>query len=222
MGIRFYCPNGHKLNVKSFLAGKRGICPHCGAKVDIPLDSTRDSGKEKPVEPEQADPNAPKAVPVTGPANAAPTAQPAPVAQPVNATAQGQVPMAQPVGGNQPLPAQPLPAQQPTPATAHPAAAPVAPATAAAAHPAAGMPAMPDPIAEAPQAVWYVRPASGGQFGPATGDIMQQWINEGRVAADSLVWREGWPDWRAASQTFPKFGGGGGVGTGWPTQASPY
>ena len=166
MGIRFYCPNGHRLNVKSFLAGKRGICPHCGAKVDIPLDSTRDSGKEKPVEPEQADPNAPKAVPVTGPANAAPTAQPAPVAQPVNATAQGQVPMAQPVGGNQPLPAQPLPAQQPTPATAHPAAAPVAPATSAAAHPAAGMPAMPDPIAEAPQAGLVRSPSIGRPIRP--------------------------------------------------------
>lgn len=36
MGIRFYCPNGHKLHVKAFLAGKRGICPKCGAKVGIP------------------------------------------------------------------------------------------------------------------------------------------------------------------------------------------
>lgn len=36
MGIRFHCPNGHKLHVKSFLAGKRGICPECGVKVIIP------------------------------------------------------------------------------------------------------------------------------------------------------------------------------------------
>jgi hypothetical protein len=36
MGIRFNCPNGHKLHVKSFLAGKRGYCPHCGTKVLIP------------------------------------------------------------------------------------------------------------------------------------------------------------------------------------------
>ena len=67
MGIRFYCPNGHKLNVKSFLAGKRGICPHCGSKVDIPLESTRDSGKQK---------NKPAtghlSVPVTGPAGSLP------------------------------------------------------------------------------------------------------------------------------------------------------
>jgi hypothetical protein len=36
MGIRFLCPSGHKLNVKSFLAGKRAICPQCGAKVIVP------------------------------------------------------------------------------------------------------------------------------------------------------------------------------------------
>jgi len=38
MGIRLQCPNGHKVHVKSFLAGKRGICPQCGAKFDIPAD----------------------------------------------------------------------------------------------------------------------------------------------------------------------------------------
>src|SRR3954468_11735462 len=36
MGIRFNCPNGHKLNVKEYLAGKRGVCPQCGAKFIIP------------------------------------------------------------------------------------------------------------------------------------------------------------------------------------------
>ena len=42
MGIRFFCPEcGHKMNVKTFLAGKRGICPKCDARVDIPLESTR-------------------------------------------------------------------------------------------------------------------------------------------------------------------------------------
>lgn len=36
MGIRFSCPNGHKLHVKTFLAGKRGVCPQCGVKIEIP------------------------------------------------------------------------------------------------------------------------------------------------------------------------------------------
>ena len=47
MGIRFYCPNGHKLNVKEKLAGKRGICPHCGVKLLIPQKSTRPSSREE-------------------------------------------------------------------------------------------------------------------------------------------------------------------------------
>ncbi|MCA9241713.1 MAG: DUF4339 domain-containing protein, partial [Planctomycetales bacterium] len=36
MGIRFLCPNGHKLNVKAQLAGQVGICPECQARVLIP------------------------------------------------------------------------------------------------------------------------------------------------------------------------------------------
>ncbi|MDR2116594.1 MAG: DUF4339 domain-containing protein [Planctomycetaceae bacterium] len=46
MGIRFFCPNGHKLNVKEHLAGKAGFCPECGARLIIPLQSTRKSSKE--------------------------------------------------------------------------------------------------------------------------------------------------------------------------------
>jgi hypothetical protein len=46
MGIRFSCPNGHKLHVKSFLAGKRGICPQCGARILIP--SEEQFGKNAP------------------------------------------------------------------------------------------------------------------------------------------------------------------------------
>ncbi len=55
--------------------------------------------------------------------------------------------------------------------------------------------------------IWYVRPASGGQFGPAPGELMKTWLSEGRVSADSLVWREGWRDWQEAAQVFPKLRG---------------
>lgn len=63
---------------------------------------------------------------------------------------------------------------------------------------------MADPLAEAPTAAWYIRPPSGGQFGPARGDVMRQWMGEGRVTNDSLVWREGWPDWKRADLIFPQ------------------
>ena len=46
MGIRFFCPNGHKLNVKEHLAGKTGFCPECGARLVIPHYSTRKSSRE--------------------------------------------------------------------------------------------------------------------------------------------------------------------------------
>ncbi len=47
--------------------------------------------------------------------------------------------------------------------------------------------------------MWYVRPASGGQFGPADDALVHQWAGEGRLAGDSHVWRTGWPEWRRAS-----------------------
>lgn len=42
MGICFFCPNGHPLNVKSELAGKVGYCPKCRVKMRIPLQSMRE------------------------------------------------------------------------------------------------------------------------------------------------------------------------------------
>ncbi len=39
MGIRFQCPNGHPLNVKSYLAGRRGVCPECAARFFVPTAS---------------------------------------------------------------------------------------------------------------------------------------------------------------------------------------
>ncbi len=58
-------------------------------------------------------------------------------------------------------------------------------------------------FAESSDAVWYVRPPSGGEYGPARGEVMQKWLAEGRVSADTLVWREGWPEWRLAGPLFP-------------------
>jgi len=37
---------------------------------------------------------------------------------------------------------------------------------------------------------------------------MRKWVSEGRVSADSLVWREGWPDWKNAGSLFTELGGG--------------
>jgi hypothetical protein len=47
---------------------------------------------------------------------------------------------------------------------------------------------------------WYVRPPSGGQYGPATRDEVERWQLEGRIPPESFVWREGWSDWRTAAE----------------------
>jgi hypothetical protein len=52
--------------------------------------------------------------------------------------------------------------------------------------------------------IWYVRPPTGGQFGPAAGQLMRTWLAEGRLSGDTLVWREGWRDWQEAGKVFPQ------------------
>ncbi len=154
MGIRFYCPNGHKLNVKEFQAGRTGICPFCGSKMQIPLESTRPSSKEERLQ-QRGEAAAPDA------------------AKTISAAASQKLPA---VAAN---------------------AAPVsttAPTT--------------NPLTEGVDSVWYVRPSSGGQFGPAASDVMRTWMTEGRIAADSLVWREGWRDWQVAADVFPQLAQG--------------
>ncbi len=202
MGIKFNCPNGHKLNVKSFLAGRRGICPECDARFRIPLES---GGVAEPVHKGDRAGDA-EATQLTGAmqddAHAGDAAGGYPGAmsfEPNFGSPLGSVVNSSPWG------ASPV-------AAVSPAASPIA-GTAASANPASAKPlgsypvVAADPLAEDPQAVWYVRPRSGGQYGPAVADILRDWIREGRVAGDSYVWREGWTDWRPASSVFPQLAG---------------
>ncbi len=186
MGIRFYCPNGHKLNVKSFLAGMRGICPHCGARVNIPLQSTRPSSKELRRQRAQAAPGAPDHAPVA--AEQARTEAEAEfearLALPSDADNRAAADASAP--GN-------LPPQQSGGSTGGPAPMP-----------GPGVGQVPDPLEEAPDASWYVIPPTGGQYGPASASVMRTWLAEGRIGPDSLVWREGWPDWKEARHVFPQ------------------
>jgi len=111
------------MNVKQFQAGQRGICPRCGAKMQIPTASTRQSSRRRS-----------ETVPATDRA-----------------------------------------------------------------------PALADPFEQAGDAVWYVQPPEGEQLGPASARSVRQWLTEGRLAADYLVWHEGWDDWKKAGSIFPQF-----------------
>lgn len=205
MGIRFYCPNGCKIHVKAFQAGKRGICPHCGCTVDIPLQSTRGSSKQKQKPrtgpPESKPPSQENLAAEKAGRSSRPHDLPGPQAQQggsaVNAANMLEMgplslpmpgPQAEPTVGAREMP----PAESVSPSPAHHGKSPAAVSSSLA-----------DPFEQSPHAIWYVCPPSGGQFGPATNEVMRSWLAEGRVPPESKVWRDGWSEWKTASEVFP-------------------
>jgi hypothetical protein len=207
MGIRFRCHQcRNKINVKDFLAGKKGICPKCETRVQIPMQSEAEflsapAEVEVDIQAQVANAINPQPVQSSAPVVAVPV-QPV---QPLQATVA-------------PTPANFVQQQSAMPAVAlaQPVATAVQPAQVMTAMPIANpmpapvMPVAPmirDPIAERPTAQWYVRHANGQQYGPAPAPMFQKWIAEGRVPGDGLVWREDWPEWQSAAVVFPQLAG---------------
>lgn len=223
MGIRFLCPAGHALHVKDFLAGRRGICPQCGKRFIVPASSQAGQRvSEAPDVARSARPRTSRDEP-----------QPAAFAQPSVSTA--EAPSAASAASSKGLGSAGgtrLPHGEGAPHRGR-SAAPVAADTSA--PPAGGSTQTPrvddpfadldidralstgagghaaggDPLAENPSAVWYVQLSGGQQYGPANGPLMQRWLAEGRIGADSIVWREGWLEWRPAAEVFPERAVGG-------------
>jgi hypothetical protein len=54
-----------------------------------------------------------------------------------------------------------------------------------------------------PDVLWYVRPPAGGQYGPASSEVMRSWIDENRITPSTLLWRQGWSQWRSAREALP-------------------
>jgi hypothetical protein len=211
MGIRFNCPNGHKLNVKDFQAGRRGICPYCGAKFVIPTQSTRKSSKEERAALRALRTSVPVINPAVGFAGTVP-AGPSQMFSANPSTSQTRTDPAQTgaeilsqspffsspqdvAGSAFGLPVLPNPMDAMTSSMLKPESLQNASESSMQARPA-------DPFIEAGDVVWYVRPPSGGQYGPATSKLMRQWLAEGRIGPNTLVWREGWRDWQQASEVF--------------------
>ena len=61
-----------------------------------------------------------------------------------------------------------------------------------------------DPIAEAPDRVWYFRSREMGEKGPLKAKAMQEHLDRGDVTVGCTVWREDWEDWTKAELAFPK------------------
>ncbi len=168
MGIRFACFECKKpLNIKTELAGKRGVCPQCGTRFRIPEHDTD------------------YAIPIVEPDS-------------------NQAQASSPAAGSHALNLQDpeTPPDVSTPALRSVNVATRSGASIGSEPLMTGMPS----LLNDPHATWYVRPPSGGQYGPATGDILRQWISEGRLTPTTLVWRDGWAQWRAANEALVEFG----------------
>lgn len=186
MGVRFGCHAcGRRLNIKSELAGRRGKCPSCGVRFRIPLDDTEFS---IPLED--------KPQPATAAANvAASGSSPQSAVDPDAAFDEfvNEATAAEPES-----PAAPAPTPVNSPTTSQHASA--GDATAQAETPGRRFAI----LDEDPAAQWYVRPKSGGQYGPASGDLLYEWIDQGRVGTSALLWRDGWAQWRGAEEVLPE------------------
>jgi hypothetical protein len=212
MGIRFYCPNGHRLNVKNFLAGRRGICPSCDARFRIPLESQISANAPRARPGNEAPERSYSGVAVTATAaalmasgeSAVTDCEPPRTMNDVSYRPGSPAAKVSPPAAVSPVAV--LPAGASPPATSPAATSP------AVTSPAVTSPAVTSPaVGEGGEGVWYVRPPTGGQYGPAQDELFRGWMEEGRVSADSLVWREGWSDWQTASDVFPELVGGGRV-----------
>lgn len=210
MGIRFSCHHcGHPLNIKQDLAGKVGRCPTCQGQFRIPLADAANSSpingtglQSASVEPTQpiaraATSQSPVATTSRSVGHAAATAvstKPAP--RPIALSPTAPRPIALSPTAKTPS------TQTPVPQTAsrNPASQPTAKAAPKAA---------PDNRQPAPDATptaephWHVRPPSGGEYGPASDELIRTWISEYRITPSSQLKRADWKEWRVASEVFP-------------------
>ncbi len=172
MGVRFACHAcGRRLNVKSELAGRRGICPACSVRFRIPAHDTQTST----------------------PIDASEAPRPDDSSVPAKSTVQQQRAHDSSIAANAGGSANPNPSPQRT-----------SPPSASSTRPPSSL----EDVLGGTSATWYVRPSSGGQFGPADGPTLGQWISEGRVADSAMIWRDGWPEWRTARSVLPQEKGG--------------
>lgn len=232
MGIRFQCDHCQAvLNVKSELAGKKGKCPKCGEKISVPAQQNSHSGMEQAAAQSSNSTEKAATSSATGSSqnrsNSAAGTSSATVVASVENHSSAEKNATQHPAAQHPAatPLTPPKSFQSTDSVAGPSketddwqpstenpdevleASLIeddADSNSSSFDDAPPVPGSVDPIREDPDAVWYVCPASGGQYGPAEGDVMRRWLDEGRVAANSLVWREGWADWQVASVAFPE------------------
>lgn len=193
MGIVSFCPNGHRVNVKDHLAGRKGICPTCGERFRIPLVSGMPADVGAPVDPQAGLPVAvvvsldpavaaslPRAIPLA--VSAAPSPRPGPTA-------------AAAPGATEPTAAVEFPHEDGGRAGDAEFVIETEPDA---------TPGIPAAIAEAPDAFWAVAIAGGAPSPTMTATELLEWLASNRPTGEELLWRSDWQDWRPIIEVLPE------------------
>ena len=183
MGIHFVCHHcSFALHVKDFQAGKRGKCPSCSGSFRIPTgDSSYSSALDDAIE----NPNVTKVKQafqkinsLKSPSRTSDSSGSISIALEPNPTA---------IQKSSKEKLQTVP-----PFDKSDRNEPLLPI------------ALPIALSQSPGAKWFVRPPTGGQFGPAPAQILISWVTESRITADSLLCQEGTDKWQVASELLPE------------------
>ncbi|MCY2984659.1 MAG: DUF4339 domain-containing protein [Planctomycetota bacterium] len=198
MGIHFVCHHcSYALHVKDFQAGKRGKCPNCRGSFRIPAnDSSYSSALEDSSENSA----------VANVRNAFEHANnTVGFKQDQSSSDSVAIALAQNPVGEKAVPSESKKTKVISSKTSvTKTLETVAEVEAVTQESAIESPMMPAVLSEAYDAKWFVRPPSGGQFGPAPSRLLMAWVTESRVTADSYLWREGFSDWQLASELVPE------------------
>ena len=184
MGIRFVCHKcGFALHVKDFQAGKRGKCPSCkgsfripdsDSSYSLPLDDASENSAVASVRESFQKVNGSSATPI--------------VKKPSDSDAISL----ELLSGQDSIAVRTDVLTSPKVEVASPSKR-------------SGVSTkMPRLLATEVNAKWFVRPPSGGQFGPADSELLMNWIDESRVTAESFLWREGMEQWKSARELLPE------------------
>ncbi len=188
MGIRFLCHQCEKrLNVTAKQAGQEGQCPHCMAVVAVPLKSTIPSAQEK-LKKTRRRGHKPKQDSFVGlhDADEQITMDGVPAeTQSVQAIAKLKKKRTKPITKKQ--------FDSDNSTELFMLDKPLPPETLGKV----------DPIAEAPNSVWYFRSHELGEKGPLKAKAMQKHLDRGDVTVGCVVWRQDWEDWAPAEAVFP-------------------
>ena len=194
MGIRFACSHCQSaLNVKSHQAGKRGRCPKCGHKIQIPVQSTMAAAKAA-TEPENNTSQFSKTQ-VFGHNQADDPSEEQDVAikkklddfsvrddETNNNASDDSISLAPSELSDSDGPDSFMLGKPTNHYVSNGAL---------------------NPVDDAPQKIWYIRHPEHSEVGPVKGTQLREMLDAGEVRIGSFVWREDWDDWEKVGDVFP-------------------